>query len=64
MSQSFDCRIEHETDAAIKVVIVETGEIVWFPLSAVNEIHRANPKTNLPSQIVVEDWIAKAKGLT
>ena len=52
----FDCVILHETENAIKVEI--NDEELWFPLSAVEEIHRESP-----ARIVVQAWIARAKGL-
>lgn len=58
-SFEFECRILHETDAAIKVLIIDTDKELWFPLSAVDEIHREDP-----ARIVVAAWIARAKGLT
>ncbi len=59
MSFRFDCFILHETDAAIKVHACDIDEDIWLPLSAVEEIHRTKPTATL----VVEEWVAKAKGL-
>lgn len=56
---AFECDIIFERDASIKVVIVETGEEMWFPMSTVHEIHRTKPHAT----IIVDDWIARKKGL-
>lgn len=56
--------LEHETHSAILVKVKSTEpykdrESIWFPLSAVNEIHR----DDIAPWIVVDLWIAKKKGL-
>jgi len=58
---TFDCRRERETDAAILVTHLESGEQLWFPLSTVHETHFHN-STHLGS-LIVDEWIAKKKGL-
>lgn len=62
MSTKLECvkvegQIKHETEKAIQVLVERTGELVWFPLSQVESIHRQS------GYIVVTDWIAKQKGL-
>lgn len=56
MSFRFECTILKETDAVIKVEVEDVE--IWLPRSTVIEIHRTNP-----TELVVEDWIARAKGL-
>lgn len=57
-THKIECNIVRETDAAILVTAIETGEQIWIPLSQVEEIHRTRPAT-----IVITRWIAEQKGL-
>ena len=52
--------IEHETENAILLDVHTVGK-EWFPLSAVNEIHKG--KGTQSDYILVDSWIAKKKGL-
>ncbi len=54
------CQFLAESDKAVKILDEETGEIVWFPLSQVDELH-FDTKTDR-GYIVVTKWIAKQKG--
>lgn len=56
-----ECQRERETDEAIQVTDAATGEMIWFPLSTVLEMHFDR---NEQGSIVVEEWIARKKGLT
>jgi hypothetical protein len=48
-----------ETDKAV-LLIDDTGEEVWLPLSQVEEMHEAKDGT---VRVVMSEWIAKQKGL-
>lgn len=55
------CEIQRETEQAILLLDVATGEEVWIPLSQVRSIHRLpDGKT---ATVVMERWIAAKKGL-
>lgn len=60
MSFEFGCQKEGETDAAIKVLDLVSGEYIWFPLSQVESMHFDSKGQGY---IVVSDWIARQKGL-
>lgn len=60
MSVTIPCVVKHETEKAIQVIVEATGELEWFPLSQVDEIHRDGKGRG---SIVVSDWIAAQKGL-
>lgn len=60
MSVEFDCTFVHETDSAILVKHTESGEELWFPLSAVESMHR---DAKGEGTMVVADWIARKKGI-
>ena len=51
-----DCEVKGETARAVLVEIETVGE-KWFPLSAVNQIHKQD------GYIVVDRWIAEKEGL-
>jgi hypothetical protein len=53
-----ECTIVHETDNAIRIDY--QGELIWIPLSQVDEIHRRKGDTDL---VVMTRWIASKKGL-
>jgi hypothetical protein len=55
-----DCTRKRETEKAVQVVLHETGEIVWIPLSQVESMH-----FNLQQEgyMMITDWIAEAKDL-
>ncbi len=52
--------IKHETNAAVQIC-TEEGELIWIPFSQVEKLVRS-PHAG-QSQIVLESWIAKKKGL-
>lgn len=56
-AHALDCRFVRETERAICVVDLETGEELWFPKSTVIEEDRDG------GTILVERWIAEQKGL-
>jgi len=62
MSTNVDigCVKQHETDNAVQVLIEDTGELVWFPLSQVVSMHFDGKGKG---SIVVTRWIAEQKGL-
>lgn len=49
-----------ESDKAVLVVVEDTGEEVWFPLSQVDSMHFDGKGHG---KIVVTAWIARQKGL-
>ena len=53
-------KILHETAKAILLEVEGTG--IWFPLSQTREIHRDSVNI-YESRLVVEHWIAYAKGV-
>lgn len=55
---TISCERLRETDEAIQVEI--DGVDCWFPLSTVEEMHFDGREIGT---IVVEEWIAKKKGL-
>ncbi len=52
--------IKHETENAILLDVPTVGEL-WFPLSAVNSIHRGKGRQS--DYLMVEEWIARKKGV-
>ena len=61
----FSCLKKRETDAAVLIVDIDSGEEIWIPLSQVSELHFRNDSAGgLPvGTIVMTEWIAKKKGL-
>lgn len=58
------CEFVHETDAAVLIIDVSTGEKLWIPLSQVEEMHKTpDDSGKLFGEIVMTAWIAKQKGL-
>lgn len=60
MSHELYCKFMRETDNAVLVCDHDSGELIWFPLSQVEEMHRDKRDEG---SIVVTDWIARQKGL-
>ena len=56
----FACKKLRETESAILVRDHERGDL-WFPLSCVHEMH-FHAKTG-DGTIIVDEWIARKKGL-
>lgn len=61
MSYELACKFLYEGISAVKVLDVDSGEEIFFPLSQVESMHK---DTNGNGSIVVTDWIAEKKGLT
>lgn len=60
MSHRFQCKKKHETDNALLVVDVSSGEEIWLPFSHVDEMHFDKSDDG---EVVITDWLAKKKGL-
>ena len=56
-----ECTVVHETDNAIRIDY--QGELIWIPLSQVEEIHRRNKAVGDTDVVVMTRWIASKKGL-
>lgn len=66
MSFELACKFVHETDNACLIVDPASGEQLWIPMSQVLERHgKQKPNGHFTGEgtIVMEDWIAKQKGL-
>jgi hypothetical protein len=60
MSYRFGCKKIRETDNAVLVCDIVSGEEIWFPLSTVDSMHFDGRGDG---EIEVADWIARQKGL-
>lgn len=66
MSYSLACRFLHETDAACCILDPASGEEIWLPFSTVLERHGkqdTHGRFTGEGTIVMEDWVARKKGL-
>lgn len=60
MSVELACKFISETDSAVLVLLDDTAEEEWFPLSQVEEMHKN--KAGVGS-IVISEWLARKRGL-
>lgn len=66
MSYELACLFKNETDAACLIVDPASGEEIWLPLSTVISRHGRQDhhgKFRGEGTIIMEDWIARQKGL-
>jgi hypothetical protein len=61
VSFEFECTKKCESEEAVQVVVEETGELIWVPLSQIEEMH-FHARTG-EGKMTVTDWIARKKGL-
>jgi hypothetical protein len=63
VSFEFECtkKATSASGEAIQVLVEETGELLWLPLSQVEESH-FHTKTG-EGRCTIPDWLARKKGL-
>lgn len=55
-----DCKIIHPTARALLIEVEDAGQ-VWIPQSCIHEIH--DDKREDQGWVVMDEWIAKEKGI-